>query len=212
MTFQAVSVGQKLGSDNKDGSCADATGSLKMKPGGYKDGTGPPTDVLAYGLDKTDEALGSMIKALKDQRLYESTLFIVSAKHGQSLINPLKTNKPGHFADLVFGLDNNDPVGIIINDAGNNCSTGPCGFVQDDDIALIWLPDQTKTADVAAYLNANANALSIDEVMAGDELKIKFNSPPKDSRTPDILVQPLFGKNYKTPTKKKDEPGGFSSL
>jgi len=210
MNFQAVSVGQKLASDNKDGSCADDTGSLKMKPGGYKDGTGTPTDVLAYGLDKTDEALGSMIKALKEQRLYESTLFIVSAKHGQSPINPLKTNKPGHFADLVFGLDNNNPVGIIINDAGNNCSTGPCGFVQDDDIALIWLPDQSKTADVAAYLNANANALSIDEVMAGDELKLKFNSPAKDSRTPDILVQPVYGTIYTTSTKKNAEHGGFS--
>src|SRR5258707_12616566 len=179
MTFQAVSVGQKLASDNKDGTCADDTGSLKMKPGGYKDGTGNPTEVLAYGLDKTDRPPGSMIKALKEQRLYESTLFIVSAKHGQSPINPLKTNKPGHFADLVFGLDNNDPVGIIINDAGNNCSTGPCGFVQDDDIALIWLPDQTKTADVAAYLNANANALSIDEVMAGRPVKHKIKQPPK---------------------------------
>ncbi len=210
MNFQAVSVGQKLASDNKDGSCADDTGSLKMKPGGYKDGAGTPTDVLAYGLDKTDEALGSMIKALKEQRLYESTLFIVSAKHGQSPINPVKTNKPGHFADLVFGLDNNNPVGIIINDAGNNCSTGPCGFVQDDDIALIWLPDQSKTADVAAYLNANANALSIDEVMAGDELKLKFNSPAKDSRTPDILVQPVYGTIYTTSTKKNAEHGGFS--
>jgi hypothetical protein len=210
MNFQAVSVGQKLASNNKDGSCADDTGSLKMKPGGYKDGTGTPTDVLAYGLDKTDEALGSMIKALKEQRLYESTLFIVSAKHGQSPINPLKTNKPGHFADLVFGLDNNNPVGIIINDAGNNCSTGPCGFVQDDDIALIWLPDQSKTADVAAYLNANANALFIDEVMAGDELKLKFNSPAKDSRTPDILVQPVYGTIYTTSTKKNAEHGGFS--
>ncbi len=210
MNFQAVSVGQKLASDNKDGSCADDTGSLKMKPGGYKDGAGTPTDVLAYGLDKTDEALGSMIKALKEQRLYESTLFIVSAKHGQSPINPVKTNKPGHFADLVFGLDNSNPVGIIINDAGNNCSTGPCGFVQDDDIALIWLPDQSKTADVAAYLNANANALSIDEVMAGDELKLKFNSPAKDSRTPDILVQPVYGTIYTTSTKKNAEHGGFS--
>jgi hypothetical protein len=210
MNFQAVSVGQKLASNNKDGSCADDTGSLKMKPGGYKDGAGTPTDVLAYGLDKTDEALGSMIKALKEQRLYESTLFIVSAKHGQSPINPVKTNKPGHFADLVFGLDNNNPVGIIINDAGNNCSTGPCGFVQDDDIALIWLPDQSKTADVAAYLNANANALFIDEIMAGDELKLKFNSPAKDSRTPDILVQPVYGTIYTTSTKKNAEHGGFS--
>jgi len=210
MNFQAVSVGQKLASDNKDGSCADDTGALKMKPGGYKDGAGTPTDVLAYGLDKTGEALGSMIKALKEQHLYESTLFIVSAKHGQSPINPLKTNKPAHFADLVFGLDKNNLIGIIINDAGNNCSTGPCGFVQDDDIALIWLPDQSKTTDVAAYLNANANALFIDEVMSGDELKLKFNNPTKDSRTPDILVQPIYGTIYTTSGKKNAEHGGFS--
>jgi hypothetical protein len=210
MNFQAVSVGQKLASDNNDGSCAADTGSLKMKPGGYKDGAGTPTDVLAYGLDKTDEALRSMIDALKKQHLYESTLFIVSAKHGQSPINPVKTNKPAHFADLVFGLDNSNPIGIIINDAGNNCPTGPCGFVQDDDIALIWLPDQSKTAEVAAYLNANANALFIDEVMSGDEIKLKFNSPAKDSRTPDILVQPVYGTIYTTSGKKNAEHGGFS--
>jgi hypothetical protein len=30
--------------------------------------------------------------------------FIVSAKHGQSPINPVKVNKPGHFADLVASL------------------------------------------------------------------------------------------------------------
>ena len=37
---------------------------------------GTPTAVLAYGLQKTDEALGDMIKALKQRNLYESTLFI----------------------------------------------------------------------------------------------------------------------------------------
>jgi len=33
-------------------------------------------------------------------------------------------------------------------------STGACGFVQDDDIALIWLQDQSQTGAVADYLNA----------------------------------------------------------
>ena len=45
-----------------------------------------------------------MIQALKQQGIYNSTLFIVSAKHGQSPINPVKVNKPGHFADLVAAL------------------------------------------------------------------------------------------------------------
>jgi type I phosphodiesterase/nucleotide pyrophosphatase len=210
MNFQAVSVGQKLAQDNKDSSCtADTT--FTGQPGGYKDGAGTPTDVLAYALQKTDEALAKMIKALKSQGIYESTLFIVSAKHGQSPINPAKVNKPGHFADLVAALPdaNTNPAAIAIASA-NACATGACGFVQDDDIALIWLQDQSQTADVAAYLNANAGALFIEEVMAGAELRLKFRDPRTDSRTPDIIVQPIYGTIYTGSSKKNAEHGGFS--
>ena len=211
MNFQAVSVGQKLAKDNSDGSCTDDTGSLNGQPGGYKDGAGTPTEVLAYALQKTDEALGEMIQALKSQGVYESTLFIVTAKHGQSPINPVKVNKPGHFADLVAGLKDSttNPGGIAIGVAAA-CSTGSCGFVQDDDIALIWLKDQSQTPEAAAYLNENAGALFIDEVLSGDELKLKFNDPVTDSRTPDILVQPVYGTIYTTSGKKNAEHGGFS--
>jgi predicted AlkP superfamily pyrophosphatase or phosphodiesterase len=212
MNFQAVSVGQKLEKDNSNGSCTtDVNPKLNGQPGGYKDGSGTPTDVLAYALQKTDEALGQMIKALKDQDIYESTLFIVTAKHGQSPINPVKINKPGHFADLVAALPDagTNPGGIAIAKAAA-CSTGPCGFVQDDDIALIWLQDQSQTQAVAAYLNANANALFIDEVLAGDEIELKFNSPATDSRTPDVLVQPVYGTVYTSSKAKNAEHGGFS--
>jgi hypothetical protein len=212
MNFQAVSVGQKLEKDNSDGSCTDDVDpTINGQPGGYTDGSGTPSNVLAFGLRKTDEALGSMIKALKSQGIFESTLFIVTAKHGQSPINPAKVNKPGHFADLVAALPDaaTNPAALAIASAAN-CATGSCGFVQDDDIALIWLQDQSKTAAVAAYLNANAVALFIDEVLAGTELKLKFNDPLKDSRTPDILVQPVYGTIYTGSTKKNAEHGGFS--
>jgi len=212
MNFQAVSVGQKLSTDNKDGSCtSDTDPSINKQPGGYLDGAGAPTAVLAYGLQKTDEALWSFIKALKQQSLYDSTLIIVGAKHGQSPINPLKTNKPGHFADLVAGLPdgNSNPAALAIVSAGA-CASTNCGFVMDDDIALIWLPDQSKTAEVAAYLNKNAGALFIDEVLSGEELKLKFRDPLSDSRTPDILVQPVYGTIYTTSGKKNAEHGGFS--
>jgi hypothetical protein len=210
MNFQAVSVGQKLEKDNSDGSCAADT-LFNGKPGGYTDGAGTPTDVLKYALDQTDAALGSMIAALKARHIYDSTLFIVSAKHGQSPINPAKVNKPGHFADLVAALpDAGTSAAAMAIANANNCSTGPCGFVQDDDIALIWLQDQSQTDAVAAYLNANAPALFIDEVLAGNEIKLKFNDPLTDNATPDILVQPIYGTTYTHSSKKNAEHGGFS--
>jgi hypothetical protein len=210
MNFQAVSVGQKVAGDNADARCNKADGdALRGKPGGYLDAAGTPTAVLTYSLEKADQALGSMLKALKDQGIYYSTLFIVAAKHGQSPIDPGKTNKPGHFADLVAGLGSTDPGALAIV-AAAACSTGPCGFVMDDDIALIWLQDQGQTKTVADFLNANAKALFIEYVLAGDSMKLKLNDPLHDARTPDLLVQPEYGTIYTTSKKKNAEHGGFS--
>jgi len=170
-----------------------------------------PTPVLEYGLRQTDAALARMIAALKNQGIYESTLFIVTAKHGQSPINPIKMNKPGHLADLVAALPDSttNPGGIAVAKAAA-CTTGPCGLVQDDDVALIWLGNQADTAAVRSYLNKNASALFIEEVMAGNELKLKFNDPGTDSRTPDLIVQPIYGTIYTSSSKKNAEHGGFS--
>jgi hypothetical protein len=211
MNFQAVSVGQKVSSDNADPvRCNQADGNaLRGKPGGYLDAAGTPTTVLTYGLEKTDQALASMIKALKDQGIFYSTLFIVTAKHGQSPIDPRKTNKPGHFADLVAALGSSSPGALAIANAAA-CSTGPCGFVMDDDVALIWLQDQGQTNAVADFLNANAQALFIQYVLAGDSLSLKFNDPLHDNRTPDLFVQPEYGTIYTRSTKKNEEHGGFS--
>ncbi|HXA07883.1 MAG TPA: hypothetical protein VNY30_23715, partial [Bryobacteraceae bacterium] len=47
-------------------------------------------------------------------------------------------------------------------------------------------------------------------VLAGDELKLRFNDPLKDSRTPDIIVRPNYGTIYTTSTAKNAEHGGFN--
>jgi predicted AlkP superfamily pyrophosphatase or phosphodiesterase len=220
MNFQAVSVGQKLTHETPDPSClvdaatTAAATTLSTHTGGYLDGSGTPTDVLNYGLEQTDAALASMIDALKAEGLYESTLFVVTAKHGQSPINRATLNKPGHFADLVAALpvptDSSAAAAQAAIATANACGTGPCGFVQDDDIALIWLADQTQTPAVAAYLNQHVKNLFIDEVLAGSELKLRFNDPQHDNRTPDVIVQPNYGVVYTGSTKKDAEHGGFS--
>jgi len=152
-----------------------------------------------------------MIQALKRRGIYDSTLFVVSAKHGQSPINPVKVNKPGHFADLVATLPDaatNPAAQAMISAA--NCSSGACGFVQDDDIALIWLQDQSNTKAVVDYLNTNAKALFIDDVLGGEEIELKFNDPARDSRTPDVIVQPIYGTIYTGSKAKNAEHGGMS--
>jgi hypothetical protein len=216
--YQAVSVGQKVSHDTPDPSCINSSTAadaarLRGQPGGYLDGSGAPSDVLSYALDAVDADLGLIVGALKQQNLYESTLIIITAKHGQSPINPAKISKPGHFADLVAGLtaaNSGEAAAIQAVNIANNCSSGPCGFAQDDDIALLWLQDQTQTANVAALINNHAKELFVDEVMAGDEIKLKFNDPMHDNRTPDIIVQPQYGVVYTPSTKKNAEHGGFS--
>jgi hypothetical protein len=46
--------------------------------------------------------------------------------------------------------------------------------------------------------------------MGGTELLLRFNDPRTDSRTPDIIVQPLYGTIYTGSSKKNAEHGGFN--
>ena len=72
------------------------------------------------------------------------------------------------------------------------------------------MQDQSKTKAAVDFLNTNAKALFIEEVLGGDEIELKFNDPKHDSRTPDILVQPIYGTTYTTSKKKNAEDGGMS--
>src|SRR5450755_220294 len=66
--FQAVSVGEKL------------------KIAGYTDVLGTQSAGLASELDFIDQSLGKFVAELKKQGIYDDTLIIVGAKHGQSPI------------------------------------------------------------------------------------------------------------------------------
>lgn len=83
--------------------------------------------------------------------------------------------------------------------------------ITEDDVALIWLKDQSQTRTVADYLRANQQALDIQDVLAGDLLRLRFNNPLHDSRTPDIMVLPTPGAIYTASKKKIAEHSGFSN-
>jgi hypothetical protein len=189
MNFQAVSVGQKIASDNDP----RPQPALKGKRGGYLDASGTPSEVLAFGLEQTDASLGRIMKALREAGIHDSTLVIVSAKHGQGPIDPAKANKVGALESKI-----------------SPAIADMFAKITDDDVALIWLKDQSQTQAVADYLRANQTAFNIQDVLAGDLLKLRFNDPLTDSRTPDLIVLPTPGVIFTGSAKKVAEHGGFS--
>jgi Type I phosphodiesterase / nucleotide pyrophosphatase len=179
--FQSVSVGEKLALDPVSG--------LK---GGYTDVLGTPGQALVGQIDFVDRSLGEMVQELKRERLFDSTLIIISAKHGQSPIDVTKRRGIGH----------GQPTAAI---------GSADAFDISDDGSLIWLTDPSLTPAVVATLStpANQQALGIQEIFAEGSLRNKFNSAAVDPRTPDIVLKVNTGVIF-TGGTKLSEHGGFN--
>ena len=179
--FQAVSVGEKLATDPVTG--------LK---GGYTDAIGTPGQALAGELDFVDQSMGKFLRELKAQGLFDSTLIIVSAKHGQSPIDGSKRH----------GIGGGQPAATI---------GSADAFDISDDGSLIWLTDPSLAPAVVANLSkpANQTALGIQEIFSGQALRNKFNNPGADARTPDIILKVNTGVIF-TGGSKLSEHGGFN--
>ena len=198
MNFQAVSVGQKLVDPVK--SCVRNPDPKTCDPnyfrGGYEPGTLAFTPQLAQAVAYVDGAIGSMVTALDDHGLTSSMEIIISAKHGQSPIDPSKLAKIG---DAVTPVLTAAGVGVAQN--------------TEDDISLVRLSDQRQTAAAVAVLEANragSNNARIHAILSGDALAGRFGDPTKNTRTPDVIVQPIPGTIYTQSKAKVAEHGGFS--
>ncbi len=200
MNFQAVSVGQKL---------IEKINGQVVK-GGYLDATATPSDALKGNIEFVDGAIGQFVRELKSRHLYDSTTIIVTAKHGQSPIDPNRFFPiPGH-----SGANGTPPSGILgpsfIPDSELN-QIGPT----EDDVSLLWLKPGTSAADAVSELESNASAIGLGQILYGPQLAMMFNKPGLpadggDSRTPDIIVTPNVGVVYTGSSKKQAEHGGFA--
>jgi arylsulfatase A-like enzyme len=146
-----------------------------------------------------------MVTALRNNGLLDSTLIIISAKHGQSPIDPSRVLRiPGDVAT-------DEPPSQILSPAGVGPGL-PVAQADEDDVSLLWLTDQSQTQSFAATLGlaANESLFGQGEIFAGPSLTLQFNDPLTDSRTPDIIVAPNVGVVYTGGTKKVAEHGGFA--
>jgi hypothetical protein len=167
----------------------------KLTGNNYVDSRGTPSPGLADAIAFVDRSVGKMVDALSDRHLANDTLVILSAKHGQS---PIDINKLRKIAEAS--------VQAAVNAVGQGLA-----FDVADDVALLWLNSQGDTKAVADSLSANhLKDLSIGEILSGEALKLRFQDPLTDSRTPDIIITPDVGVIYSLSNKKNAEHGGFA--
>ena len=209
MNFQAVSVGQKLI-------------ELSLTPpvtGGYRDAQGTPSDALFGQITFVDYSIGKMVAALNRAGLIDSTLVVITAKHGQSPIDSARylgisttpndpiTTSPATIADNAHCLPESESP-------SNPTGIGPT----EDDVSLLWLNNNCTTEEVVGMLEtqspATNNIAGIGEIFWGPGITQLFNEPGlgegDDPRTPDILVTPHVGVTYSGSSKKQAEHGGFA--
>jgi arylsulfatase A-like enzyme len=160
-----------------------------------------------------DDSIGEMVTRIKDRGLWASTLIIITAKHGQSPIDP-------HAYDAVPGKTMNglSPATLISNQlhAAMPPSEDPNGSgigATEDDVSLLWLTSPSYTDAAVALLENNRAATGIGQIYYGPTVSLNYNTPglpPKDPRTPDIIVTPNVGVTYTGSNKKLMEHGGFA--
>lgn len=179
MNFQSISMAQK------------------MEGFGYLDGEGTPSAGLLDALDHTDQSVGKIVARLKEKRLLDSTLIVVTAKHGDVPIDPLKFRA----ADLTLipRIVNSIEPGLLLN------------AEQDGSIAMLWLKGHRRTADVVKALRSKQTEAGIQQIFSGESLKLMFADPASDPRMPDIVIQPNLGVIYVEPNDGFiEEHGGFT--
>ena len=168
-----------------------ALGNAQRLGDGGIDPVRGPSAALHLALSHIDASLGRVVSELKDRGLFDKTLLVLTAKHGNSpRIGFAKVLPTGTF---MLALAN---AGIQIV------------AVEQDDSVLLWLKDARQTQRAKETL---LSAPSVETVFAGgsDLVAAGFGDPAKDDRTPDIIIKLKPG-YLVSDSPKRAEHGGFS--
>jgi arylsulfatase A-like enzyme len=149
---------------------------------------------LAEAFRFVDQSLGRMVDALAARHLLDSTLIIITAKHGNAPIDP-----------LLFRRVSLSPSDIVVK-------AGAAAFARQLGIAVLWLDNHDRTREIVHKLEdpETRAALMISKIYSGESLRLFSNDPLKDSRVPDIIVEPRMGVDYSGIAANIAEHGGFN--
>jgi Type I phosphodiesterase / nucleotide pyrophosphatase len=202
MNFQAVSTAQKL--PTSDG-----------LTGGYLPGGVVPGPLLTRALNFVNSAVGALVAHVDARHLSAGTTIILSAKHGQSPMDP----------SALTRIDDG-PILDSLNAAWKRASAATTDLVaaaSDDDGMLLWLSDRRPAAAAfaARYLRthpATGNTIAggsrtlpsagLRTVYAGPGAAAYLHTPRRDPRHPDVVGIAIPGVVYTGGTSKIAEHGG----
>jgi len=193
MNFQSVYVGQSV---NEAGVAA----------GGYKNAAALPSDELLGEIEYVDTALGEIVGALKSAGIYNDTLLIITAKHGESPIDPTRYVADGTNTPATL-------LGDLIPFSESPLNTTGIGATEDD-VSVLWLKKGVSVPTAVEMLESNAPAIGLGEIYYGPTLALNYNvgglDPGQDPRSPDIIVTPNEGVTYSGSTSMIGDHGGFA--
>ncbi|KAJ3280804.1 hypothetical protein HDU76_009077, partial [Blyttiomyces sp. JEL0837] len=186
--FQLVSVAQKI----------QAQPTKKILQGGYTDAKFTPSAQLALAFGTIDQYIGDFVAALKASGKWDTSIIVISAKHGQAPVDQT----------LLVKIDE----AVVV--AATGYTADDITYTSDDSF-LVWAHNQTQAADICKNLIANKKTINADDpdakILCGQALIDFVGADPKtDSKVPDVIVLPNEGTMYSTSAKKDMEHGGGS--
>lgn len=193
MNFQSVYIGQSVSEPG-------------VGNGGYQNAAGLPSAELLHEVEFVDASIGEIIGALKKSGIYDDTLLIITAKHGDSPIDTAHYVADGTNTPATL-------LGSAIPYSESPLNTTGIGATEDD-VSVLWLNQGASVTDAVALLEQNAAAIGLGEIFYGPSLAVNFAvggwQPGQDPRAPDIIVTPNVGVTYSGSTTMIGDHGGFA--
>jgi Type I phosphodiesterase / nucleotide pyrophosphatase len=193
MNFQAVYIGQSVVESG-------------VGTGGYRNVAALPSAQLLQEIKFVDASIGEIVGALKHAGIYDETLLIITAKHGDSPIDP----------SLYVADGTNTPatlLGSAIPFSESPLNKTGIGATEDD-VSVLWLNPGASVTDAVSLLESRAAAIGLGEIYYGPTLWLNYNvgglDPGEDPRTPDIIVTPNVGVTYSASATMIGDHGGFA--
>jgi hypothetical protein len=195
MNFQSVYIGESVYEPG-------------VGKGGYLDAAATPTSFLLGDIEFVDAAIGQIVDALHHAHIYDDTLIIVTAKHGESPIDPA----------LYVANGTNTPATLLalqglIPDSESPLTPNGIGATEDD-VSVLWLVPGANIPTAVGILETNAAAIGLGQIFYGPTLALNYNvgglGQGLDPRSPDIIVTPNVGMTYSGSTTMIGDHGGFA--